>query len=284
MTPSEYKTQYENLKINLGGGHTSTVAVKSYRLGQPKDGGVARKALLEKVGSGIQDFELLVGGDGELKAVEAAFTKTSAFRLALASPYTGKGAPEHCQAVLQLIWHFGLETDLQKYADTHLGLDCNGFVGNYLWHAWRENLWTSVGRGDKDVDGPDTRIDGYFDVRRKDRVKRWSDINTNMLYLFIRTTADGDIIVRNEGDPIGHIVIGDMGQAPRQDPDHMAIRVVESTASHVPPGLSTNWYSWLEEKHAGTSKAIFKVDRGADVQGRNKQIWFMIAQVQRVKK
>src|SRR5262245_26310480 len=110
MTPSEYKAQYENLTINLGGGQTTTVKVGNYRLGQPKDGGAARKTLLDKVGKGVKDFELKVGPDGNLKAVDAKVTETSAFRVALASPYTGKGAPEHCQAVLQLVHHFGIET------------------------------------------------------------------------------------------------------------------------------------------------------------------------------
>jgi hypothetical protein len=42
--------------------------------------------------------------------------------------------------------HFGLVTDLQKYADEQLGLDCNGFVGNFLLHAWG-----TTGRLDRSV-------------------------------------------------------------------------------------------------------------------------------------
>jgi hypothetical protein len=282
MTPAEYKAQYEDLKINLGGGQTTSVSINKYRLGQPKDGGATRKALMDKIGTGVSDFEVRVGLNGDLQPVEAKLTKTPAFRLALASPYTGKGAPEHCQVVLQLARHYNQATDLQKYADDNLGLDCNGFVGNFLWHIWRANPWSNPGRADKDYDGPDMRLDGYFDVRRQDRVKRWEDINTNHLYLLIRTTDDGELIIRNSGNPIGHIVITEPGQAARAgtSDQHLAIRVMESTASHVPPGLSANWYTCIDEKHAGTAKAIFKIDRGIDVRGPNQQIWFMVVQVQ----
>jgi hypothetical protein len=283
---SEYKALYDELEIF---GHNDTVSIHQYRLGQPKDGGTTRKALLDKVGpKGIQDFELRVGPKGNLQTVDPAFTKTSAFHLALASPFTGKGAPEHCQLVLQLADHFNLAPggDLQRYADTHLGLDCNGFVGNYLWHEWKGNPWTNPGRGDKDYDGPDMRLDGFRDVRRHNRVKKWSEINTNLLYLFIRVTENGDIIVNAVGDPIGHIVITDSPHAPGAATDadkHIAVRVVESSGSHHPPGLYENWYSWLTEKNAGTKDAIFYVDRGGGFTDK-RQIWFLIVRVDPVKK
>jgi len=278
MKPSEYKARYENLKINLGEGRSTTVAINKYRLGQPTDGGSNRTALMNKVGTELKDFQLLVGDD--LAPVDPDVIKKPAFRTVLASPYTGKGAPEHCQCVLQLAHHLGLTTDVQKYADENLGLDCNGFVGNFLWHAWKGNPWTNPGRNDADHDGPDMRLDGFFDVRRKNRIKQWSEINTNLLHLFIRTKESGEIIVSSSGNPIGHIVISEPGQTISAGADgHFGVRVVESTASHVPPGLSENSYAWLDERKAGTTQAIFKVDRGADISGPNKQIWFLAVRV-----
>jgi len=53
--------------------------------------------------------------------------------------FVGKGSPEACQAVLQLANHWGLAPDVQTYTNSALGLECNGFVGNYLWHAQQGN-------------------------------------------------------------------------------------------------------------------------------------------------
>lgn len=45
--------------------------------------------------------------------------------------------------MLQLADRFNLlaGSDLQSYGDNYLGLDCNGFVGNYLIHGHREGDW-----------------------------------------------------------------------------------------------------------------------------------------------
>src|SRR5262249_20345097 len=55
--------------------------------------------------------------------------------------FAGKGSPEACQVVLQLVYHWNISTDLQGYADSALGLDCNGFAGNYIWHERSRNPW-----------------------------------------------------------------------------------------------------------------------------------------------
>jgi hypothetical protein len=241
---------------------------------------------MDKVGTaGIKDFELRVGGGDDLTPVDAEFTKKSQFRSCLMAPFSGKGAPEHCQLVLQLVNHFELAPggDLQKYADENLGLDCNGFVGNFLWHGWKGNPWTDVHRGDHDMDGPDTSIDGFLDARRKNRVNQWSDINTSMVYLFIRAKETGEVNVDRSGD-IGHIVVSDAGLAALPATDagkHIGVRVVESSGHHVPPGLGGNSYTWVAEKKPKPSKpeTIFRVDRGADIDAGYRKLWFIVVGV-----
>jgi hypothetical protein len=277
MKPSEYKAQYENLLINLGDAGTTTVKIHQYQR-KPTDGGVIREKLINKIGSnGITDFELKVGPAGSLETVDAALTKTPAFLRMLRAPFSGKGAPQHCQLVLQLVHHFGLATNLQDYAESNLGLDCNGFVGNYLWHEWRTNGWTDPGLKDTDPDGPDRSVDSFRDSRRANRITRWSDINTNLLYLFIRADeTTGEPITTNTGNAQGHIVISDVGEGPQvaaAPGGFFSVRVVESTASHSPPGLSENWYTCLQEKRAGNKTAVFKIDRKALAHCRQADAW-----------
>jgi hypothetical protein len=283
MKPSEYKAEYENLTIHLGDGETTTVTINKYRLSEPKDGGVARQALRNKVvvGKGVTDFELRVGLGGNLKPVDAEFTKTADFHWYLRGPFKGKGAPEHCQIVLQLVHHFELATDLQKYADEQLGLDCNGFVGNFLLHAWGTGTpWTDhcLGPVNDQREGPDQRLDGFQDKRRNNRINDWDDIEFGLPHVFIRTNDAGSILLGNSGDLAGHIVISDLGISARQGSDERnRLRILESTASHSPPGLCEDWYSWFSEKKIGKTK-IFNIDRG-DKFAIHRKIWFMAFKV-----
>ncbi len=68
------------------------------------------------------------------------------WRAALA--FSGKGSPEDVQLTLQLAARCGVATKgLQQYCDetvdkySRLGLDCNGFVGNYLCYRDSKTKW-----------------------------------------------------------------------------------------------------------------------------------------------
>ncbi len=65
-------------------------------------------------------------------------------------PFSGKGSPEDVQLTLQLAARCGVVAPggLQQYCDERvdtnyprLGLDCNGFVGNYLRYRKSSTLW-----------------------------------------------------------------------------------------------------------------------------------------------
>jgi hypothetical protein len=74
-------------------------------------------------------------------------------RLKLQRVFTGKGAPEDIRNVVRLASRFKLidAKTVDKYCTTNIGLDCNGFAGNF----WGIN--------------PDTSIDQY-DVDRRSAV------------------------------------------------------------------------------------------------------------------
>jgi hypothetical protein len=193
--------------------------------------------------------------------------------------FSGKGSPEACQIVLQLAGQWGLAPDgLQKYADQGLGLDCNGFVGNYLWHEKRGNPWNNLGVGNLDL-GPDALID---ELCKGKAVTKWDDIRASQMYVLGMVDSSGQVMrggpAANEGDPApaaGHIVITEGRLRPAASvqgrPVPAAIRVVESTAAHT-PGLWESWYSF-----AAVSQGIFTLNR--EDMTTSKQLKFKVVPV-----
>lgn len=315
--PLVYKQRYEQLTVPLADGRSPTVSVKKYvNKGIPKFYNPAPRAAffaqLEKTGV---DIDLHIDAGDGAKVVDKAVLPN--IRLFAAYVFAGKGAPEHCQIVLQLADHWNLAPrGLQAYADDALGLDCNGFVGNYLWHVVDERPWSSM--GEKDRDGPDTGISGYFDKRHK--IRRWDQIKPGRCYILGRTDAVGNVIDKVAGTDSAHIAItepslfrnrifgepkdwnyptlddsplswgfrpnhlrtspsaGPLSREGAQlgDPSFEAIFVVESTASAQPPGLSASWYR-LKDVNSKGHIGLFELYR--ESMTAHQRLWFQIAEV-----
>jgi hypothetical protein len=188
--------------------------------------------------------------------------------------FSGKGSPEACQIVLQLASQWGLASDgIQKYADQALGLDCNGFVGNYLWHEKQGKPWTDLGVKNQDL-GPDAMISEFFKGRA---VTKWEDIRPSQMYVFGLVDDTGQVMAGGPGAIPGHLVITE--PRPLRPPvivkgqkQPAAVRVVESTAAHT-PGLWESWYSFV----AVDKNGIFTLNR--EEMQRSKQLNFKIAPV-----
>ena len=287
MTPTAYKTRYEHLQVPLADGSTKELRVNQYRLrGVPKHdvNEVAEKAFFDALQKNHVDMELRVdpgartfrilhrSRDSSFSVSEQTTTgpeKVDASflnQLSIMARYVfvGKGAPEHCQLVLQLVDHWKLApAGLQTWADKALGLDCNGFVGNFLLHGQREAEWSALGVGKHD-EGPDVSIDGYFDRRRA--ITRWEDLNPARSYILGRVDDAGNVIPGGSLANAGHIAITEPGRfrpgTPGQAP---AVWAVESTASHD-PGLWESWYSLVKVNRWG----IFTLNREAMIAGHQK--------------
>jgi hypothetical protein len=159
--------------------------------------------------------------------------------------------------VLQLADHWKLAPDgLQKYADKSLGLDCNGFAGNYLWHIRHTHRWSSRGVGNLDL-GPDAWISGYFDGKRL--LPRWEDISPERSYIMGKVDGSGNIIRGGPSSPLdGHIVITEPGRfRPANVAARSAVWAVESTAGHY-PGLWESWYSCLRVDSTSRVSTIYR--------------------------
>jgi hypothetical protein len=124
----------------------------------------------------------------------------------------GKGCPEDAAVTLQLAARFGLAPggDLQAYCDKYLGLDCNGFVGNYLVHGLRGKDW-DTGEPPWTANLADTTIDVI--VRKNGTaVTTVDDLLPTGTYLLALVGASGRVIPQVENGTFGHILITQPGQ------------------------------------------------------------------------
>jgi hypothetical protein len=288
MTPSAYKARYEKLQVSLPGGGTVDVKVNQYKLKSAMSAAdfTGRTKFIEAVNKNALDGEQHIDTttkDSPDKTTSAS-VKVSAKALAAIAQYAfvGKGAPEHCQLILEYAAAWGLATPatqagVQDYADKWLGLDCNGFVGNYLWHCYEGKNWDQQGVGNLDK-GPDLRIDDYFGYPHPRKpISKWGDLNTAVSYLMVMVDDNGRIIPGGTGNAAdsGHIVVTEPGRAREKTTTTApAVWAVESTAGHS-PGLWESWYSLVS---VDKSTQIFTMKREEMIPGAQK-LSFKIAPV-----
>jgi hypothetical protein len=171
----------------------------------------------------------------------------------------GKGSPEEAAITLQLADKFDLLKggDLQTYCDTYLGLDCNGFVGNYLVHGLRGGAW------DAEPPGTDYLANKQIDAiaNAGAPVATVDDLVPASMYM-VALVGDNGRVVPGGGMPAGHIFITNIGIG--SDTEYVAgpnkkatiawaMMASESTAG---VGLITSPCQFVSEHHG-----IFSVKR-----------------------
>src|SRR5262249_47633573 len=81
------------------------------------------------------DSEIEPGGSLYSPAITFEVVDT----VSIARTFVGKGTPEDIAGTLRLALRYGLvkpdTASLQKYCDAYIGMDCSGFVGNFLNEA-----------------------------------------------------------------------------------------------------------------------------------------------------
>jgi len=274
-TPLGYKQRYESLQIPLKTGGTASVSVSKYRATFMASGDMAVNTTALNAFDGKfhdtakksfpSDLALQVDTGNGLRAIQDDEIKklySPDYRnvlRALKGVYQGKGSPEFCQIVLQLAAHWKLtttadEAGLRKYAGDALGLDCNGFAGNYIWHVTDQKDWTDHGLDA--TEGPNSKIHLYQGANLA--ITNWDDLTTGP-YLLLRTNENGSVL-DGTGENIGHITLtepnkfrAENGATPR------GVDVVESSASLG--GLKESWYSFASM--SAKAKDVFFLHREA---------------------
>jgi hypothetical protein len=128
--------------------------------------------------------------------------------------FSGKGSPEDVQLTLQLAARCGLAPDgLQAYCDkkvdtyARLGLDCNGFVGNYLHYRSDARKWSWD--APKPAPGPDTGINDLITHFGAKPVTNVEEMRNSRIFLIGLVDPATNLIINQFSSTggVGHIII-----------------------------------------------------------------------------
>jgi hypothetical protein len=282
MTPWDYALRYLPVMVPTATGDIP-VSIRRYHLGNPTD---AKDAVVY----GLQDylyarrqkspgFRLTFQVNGN----QVSIGTVDEFLPSLVQPFWGKGSPEDCQIVLQVAMIvLGIKPErLQAWADENLGLDCNGYVGNYLWHDVLCNGWnSSAGKG---APGPNATIQDIFQWAaggtEMDAIDDIGQITHSDKYLIARVDGSGQVVPGGPGSVPGHIAVTQPGElingvqltgpSSGANPSSAgldtiagcSLRTVESGGfpAGSNDGVGRNWMT-VVRKHE-TLKKVFVIDR-----------------------
>jgi hypothetical protein len=276
MTPNAYAYRYHKLDVPCPDGTSVTVSLRKYVSGGIGPDGAPPPAeqrlwalVLAKL---TKEKSLTVQVSDGGKPFEQTFTHKGELTGHIASPFYGKGSPESVQILLQLALRVDpkiTKAGLQDYCDQHLGIDCNGFVGNYLRHEVDGRPWDSLQARHDPTRGPSTDIATLLGHHF---IKDVSELKFSQMYIMgLADPSTGRVYPGGNTTPPGHIVVVEpytlctkpslftrdkcFGPGFPADPTKTpALWVVESTGSL---GITQSWYNI-----AANRRGIFTVYRG----------------------
>ena len=294
LSPAQYFDRYRSITVPAVDGDdlATSLHVDHYRLGAPQPAIDERYKLGKKVEKDLAIRRKTDPQAGVRVRVDTStgredrefptFSMKSEDQLwaLIRYPYVGKGSPESIQVALQLAAvdlpgspPFVRPEAFQSYCDKWLGLDCNGFVGNFLRHEHAAIPWwdvTSTGGIE-----PDDKISDIW-TKFEGEVRESADaINPDDLNLLVMVDAAGKIVPGGVAGAYGHIGIsgpgesssvpGLKGKLPGAGDDAVpAICVVESTAAKKADGnngLARSFYAYVENP---AQPGVFRFHRGVN--------------------
>jgi len=187
-------------------------------------------------------------------------------------PFVGKGTPEQAQIAIQLVYryHKAHSTPEQFVKQDFIGLDCNGFVGNYIQRVVKRQRW-QIANNDADP-GPTTLIGDLLDFQgRANRVTDINDLKPSETYILGHCWEDGRVLdpSKTNRSSWGHVMITEPGSF-AQTSDGLVIGVVEATAAgkrelrYIP-------YTFRDSKNQSNG-TVFTVWRGSKSDPMNVRI------------
>ncbi|HYZ87648.1 MAG TPA: hypothetical protein VE621_24745, partial [Bryobacteraceae bacterium] len=212
MTPREFAAKYTSMDVyiipsdapkddprmdpdnaELPPGKWETTNVSRYRLGLNngyKDDFWRVVASKFYKGGAIQVVVKNIDGTIETRV----YRSDKEIALAATSAFWGKGTPEEVQITLQLRYRFQKTTfKLADFVKAYfIGLDCNGFVGNYIWRVWNNNDWY---RTSEVPLGPNVQITTLMQ-KAGTPVTKLEDLvaDRNGIYIMALTIGNGTIL------------------------------------------------------------------------------------------
>lgn len=174
--PSDMLEDFKNISFTTDRGAVM-IAVNKYRCRNPsyggtadaeevKDGfiGVSNRAIINESGGAVPYVNVFVG-KGSTEQFATVLTLVLKYKDAFVRTYGRYGDVRgQCAKLLAGYRDEQWRDMLQAFSDKYLGLDCNGFVGNYVQRARLSNL------------GPSNYPSEYFSRYRRNMRKTLNDI------------------------------------------------------------------------------------------------------------
>jgi hypothetical protein len=282
LTPAQYAKRYLPVMVMASGSAEAyPITVDRYRIGDPppaKDqlwSAVKAHFASEQRKNRNYRLELIV--NRQLVTVSSA----QEILRAVVNPFSGKGSPEDVQVALQLAVKLGVVPAgrLQMWADANIGLDCNGFVGNYIYREILDHAWRDA-PGDSET-GPAADIATIFNnVAGRNHpaaLTEVADIDVTRPHVIVRVDASGNVIaggpealkagkvghiaitepgqvqnpvIRDPGGPAGPLTVAQHAAAQAQAYGRTAYRTVESAGEKVDGinwGVHENWFTFTSK-------------------------------------
>src|SRR6266513_6451158 len=271
MTPAQYANCYRTISVHANGQTRDHIRVEIYRIGKPdpEQGTLWQKLKdhfrLEKQKDPNFRLRLRVNSNDE------EFSSENELLRRVVNPYWGKGSPEDCQITLEVAVILGVTSidRVQDYANKHIGLDCNGFVGNYIWHVLQKNPWNTFPTDDHQP-GPSANIERIMHWAKTHgrEIKTVQDMSSSKMHVLGMVDGALKIMPGGPKSASGHIVITepnlytahsfvfdsfgglDLGLAKKGAYGHPAYWAVESTGPEHKVGLHESWYAIRPCKNA----------------------------------
>lgn len=178
-------------------------------------------------------------------------------------PFVGKGSPEQAQIAIQLTYRYRrVSTPVADFLKADfIGLDCNGFVGNYIQRVvkgWGQS-WTSF---DNDRDpGPTTEMSDMIQSCCDKPITSTTQLSAREIYIFVLCEADGTIINPGGKHSYGHVMITNPNSLIPLPGGQCKIKVVEATGQ----GMKLRDIDYtIKSPTAAKFGAVFMVLRGPD--------------------
>jgi hypothetical protein len=278
LTPWQYASRYLSLDIATSAG-TVGIKLDRYKIGDPTP---AQQqlwgAVRDHFHSKGKSYQLLLTVNG----VPVPIVGPDQIRMSAVRPFYGKGSPEDCQIALQLAVLLGLTTSnhLQNWCDANLGLDCNGFVGNYLSRVVLGVEWQL----DPIHPGPSTDIQRIFrwaaGSDESGALDDLSKVDPDRKYILCKVDPHGNVMPGGPHSAAGHISITEPGEFMRQSfvsnsmggidlttaqegmYGKFAVRTIEAAGPQGVPGMGIgrNWTVFIKQLSQAKNK-VFEIRR-----------------------
>jgi hypothetical protein len=220
MTPLGFAQKYKNLEtyvypLENGNGSTNPgvpaapswlrLPVTRYRLGKSSWDHQFWLEIAKHIHGSLTVRVKTIAGSVEEKPITAT-QLSEHFHF----PFVGKGTPEQAQIAIQLLYryHKAKSTPEQFVNQDFIGLDCNGFVGNYIRRVLRGVPWTDANNNSDP--GPTTYINDLLSSQgQENQIRDMKDLRPQDAYLFGHCDASGKIYDPSKTSPTawGHVMI-----------------------------------------------------------------------------